>query len=95
MVTLALVLAVLGTYVSLITGLWPAMAFAALAVWLFLAIVCLRSALVGHTWWRVLLPGFFLLLTFLVYGYGLQYLAKKRYKTEGYPRRYYSWDTAK
>ena len=92
---LALAMALLGTHVSLITGMAPVMAFAALALWLVLAIVCLRTSLVGNAMLRMLLPGFFLILTYLVYGYGLQHLIQKRYKKEGFPRRYYQWDTAK
>ena len=94
-VALALAMALLGTHVSLITGMAPAMAFVALALWLVLAIVCLRASLVGHSRLRVLLPVFFLVLTFLVYGYGLQHLMQKRYEKEGFPRRYYKWNGAK
>ncbi|MDO7851810.1 hypothetical protein [Hymenobacter convexus] len=94
-IALALAMALLGTHVSLITGMAPVMAFAALAVWLVLAIVCLRASLVGNTVLRMLLPVFFLILTFLVYGSGLQHLMQKRYEKEGFPRRYYQWDTTK
>ena len=91
----ALVLASLGTYVSLMTGLWPAAAFAVLAFWVLLAVICLRGAFAGNERWRVLLPGLFLAFTYLVYGYGLQHLLQEHYKTQGFPRRYYSPKTAR
>lgn len=94
-IALAVAMALLGTHHSLVTGMAPIMTFAALAFWFILAIVCLRASLIGNAVWRMLLPGVFLLLTFLVYGYGLQHLLQKRYEKEGFPRRYYSWDETK
>ena len=90
---LALMLALSGTYVSLHTGLWPLLIIAGLILWLGAAVVCLRATLTGEAHWRLLLPVFLLLLTYLAYGYGLQYLMQEHYKRVGFPHRYYSRDS--
>jgi hypothetical protein len=89
LIACALGIAGLGSYVSLMTGLSPWLAAITLAFWFVASVFCLRITLMRNAWVRLLLPVCFLLLTYLVYGYGLREIMRLHYEKNGFPRRYY------
>ena len=89
LIAISLVFAALGTYISLISGLTPWLACLALAFWVLLGILCLRLTFAENTWKRLLLPAIFMVITYLVYGYGVAELMRQHYQKAGFPRRYY------
>lgn len=88
-VACALGIAGLGTYANLLSGLPPWLAAIALAAWLVLSAFCLRATLADNSWLRLLLPVGFLIMSYLVYGYGLREMMRLQYEKNGFPRRYY------
>ena len=89
LVAVSLMLAGMGTYVSLLSGLNFGLAGIVLMVWMLLGVLCFRATVAKAVWSRLGLPIAFLLLTYLVFGYGLRELVRQHSEKEGFPRRYY------
>lgn len=89
LVILSLMLAGIGTYISLLSGLPLWLAGLAFLTWLLLGAWSLRFVLKDNRWLRVMLPAAFLLVSFFVYSYGLRELLRIHYEKVGFPRRYY------
>ncbi len=92
LVSVAIAIAALDSYISLHTGLNPIIAFAAFFFWLVVCGFCLRLALAENSWKMLVLPSALLLLTCLVFAYRLQQQRQQYAEKNGSPRRYYKLD---
>ena len=88
-------LALLGVYTSLVSGLAPSLAVAIFALWTVLTLAVYRwtnQHATGKSW-RLVLPALFLLLSYSCFAYAFRMLREIYFEQHGFPRRYYSTET--
>ena len=89
-------LTLVGTSVSLLTGLSPVLALLVLLVWLLLSWLALRlsAAAPKLAHWRTAVPALLLLANLFFFAYTFEFLRRQYLQENGFPRRYYSSDTS-
>lgn len=88
-------LAVLGVYTSLVSGLAPSLAVIIFTLWTALTLLVRRwsNQPAPHMSWRLALPALFLLLSYSCFAYAFTMLREIYAEQHGFPRRYYSTES--
>jgi hypothetical protein len=88
-------LTVAGSYIFLLVGLSPLVAFLSLALWLALTWRAFRLVAASKpTHWHLAIPSLIFLVNLVFFASTFEFLRQQHLQEHGPPRRYYSWDTA-